>query len=50
MSDSKYFSAAEKDSFAEFTVNERFKKIFNDYCSGDYEKFLNKQLYVFKDV
>lgn len=36
----KYFSAAEKGSFAEFTVEKRFKKIFEDYCSGNYEKFI----------
>lgn len=40
----KYFSAAEKDSFAEFTVNNRFKKIFNEYCSGKYDDFLEKDL------
>lgn len=36
----KYFSATEKGSFAEFTVEKRFKKIFEDYCSGNYEKFI----------
>lgn len=36
----KYFSAAEKGSFEEFTVEKRFKKIFEDYCSGNYEKFI----------
>lgn len=36
----KYFSAAEKGSFAEFTVEKRFKKIFEDFCSGNYEKFI----------
>lgn len=50
MSDSKYFSAAEKDSFAKFTVDERFKKIFNDYCSGNYEEFLKKELYNFNEA
>ena len=32
-----------KESFAHFTARTRFRKIFKDYCSGDYEKdFLEK--------
>ena len=32
-----------KESFAHFTARTRFRKIFEDYCSGDYEKdFLEK--------
>ncbi|MBR6198707.1 MAG: DUF89 family protein [Spirochaetales bacterium] len=42
--DVKYFSAAEKDSFAEFTIKHRFPKIFSDYCSGSYEDFTQKTL------
>lgn len=41
----KYFSAAEKGSFAEFTVEKRFKKIFEDYCSGNYEKFIETPMF-----
>ena len=40
----KYFSAAEKDSFAEFTVENRFEKIFMGYCSNDYKFFSENTL------
>lgn len=40
----KYFSAAEKDSFAEFTVENRFEKIFMGYCSNDYKSFSENTL------
>lgn len=34
-----------KESFAHFTARTRFRKIFEDYCSGDYEKdFLEKKI------
>ena len=36
----------EKQSFARFTVENRFPKIFSEHCSGDYEKdFLRKSLW-----
>lgn len=36
----------EKQSFARFTVENRFPKIFSEHCSGDYEKdFLRKKLW-----
>lgn len=36
----KEFSASEKDSFAEFTVRERFPKIFKEVCSEQYDEFI----------
>lgn len=36
----KYFSAAEKGSFAEFTVEKRFPKIFKEVCSEEYDSFI----------
>lgn len=36
----KYFSAAEKGSFAEFTVENRFPKIFKEVCSEEYDSFI----------
>lgn len=44
LDNAKYFSAAEKDSFADFTVKTRFEKIFNDYCSGCYNEFKTRTL------
>ncbi|MCM1224831.1 MAG: damage-control phosphatase ARMT1 family protein, partial [Lachnospiraceae bacterium] len=49
----KYFFAEphdgknhENESFARFTVENRFPKIFREHCSGDYEtNFLNKSIY-----
>ena len=35
-----FFSASQLDSFAYFTIKERFPKIYNDYCSGNYEDFV----------
>lgn len=35
-----FFSATQLDSFAYFTIKERFPKIYNDYCSGNYEDFV----------
>lgn len=35
----KYFCASEKGSFAEFTVKNRFPKIYGEYCSGTYNEF-----------
>ncbi|MBD5406573.1 MAG: protein-glutamate O-methyltransferase family protein [Treponema sp.] len=35
-----------KESFAHFTARTRFRKIFSEHCSGDYEKdFLEKTVY-----
>lgn len=50
--DEKYFFAEpydgknlENESFAHFTVDNRFPKIFREHCSGDYETdFLNKSI------
>ena len=35
-----FFSASQLDSFAYFTIKERFPKIYNDYCSGNYDDFI----------
>ena len=34
------FSASEKGSFAEFTIRERFPKIFREVCSEQYDEFI----------
>ena len=36
----KEFSASETGSFAEFTIRERFPKIFREVCSDEYETFI----------
>lgn len=36
-----FFSASQLDSFAYFTIKERFPKIYNDYCSGNYDEFID---------
>ena len=35
-----FFSASQLDSFAYFTIKERFPKIYNDYCSGNFDDFV----------
>ncbi|MBQ4554239.1 MAG: DUF89 family protein [Spirochaetaceae bacterium] len=35
-----FFSASQLDSFAYFTIKERFPKIYNDYCSGNFDDFI----------
>ena len=45
---SKFFTASDENSFAYFTVKNRFPKIYNEYCSGDYEEFVRKN--TIKDV
>lgn len=35
-----FFSASQSDSFAYFTIKERFPKIYNDYCSGNFDDFI----------
>lgn len=37
-----FFSASQQNSFADFTVKERFPKIYNEYCSGNYEDFIKQ--------
>ena len=35
-----FFSTSQLDSFAYFTIKERFPKIYNDYCSGNFDDFI----------